>query len=68
MNGGNNMKEKYLTIRDVSHITTLAKSTLYSYVHYQAIPFIKIGGRIVFEEGAVQKWIASKKKEVISRK
>ena len=68
MNGGNNMKDKYLTIEDVSKVTTLAKSTLYSYVHYRTIPFIKIGGRIVFEEGAIQKWINKKEVKEVSRK
>ena len=62
------MKEKLLTIQDLSNITTLAKSTLYSYVHYRTIPFIKIGGRIVFEEGSIQKWINKKEVKVVNRK
>ena len=62
------MKEKYLTIEDVSKVTTLAKSTLYSYVYYQTIPFLRIGGRIVFEEKELQNWIDKKKVKVIERK
>ena len=62
------MKEKLLTIEDLSKVTTLAKSTLYSYVHYRTIPFIKIGGRIVFEEGAILKWINKKQVKEIARK
>ena len=61
------MKEKYLTIEDVSKVTTLAKSTLYSYVHYQTIPFLRIGGRIVFEKKELQNWIDKKKVKVIQR-
>jgi excisionase family DNA binding protein len=62
------MKEKYLTIEDVSKVTTLAKSTLYNYVYYQTIPFLRIGGRIVFEEKDLQNWIDKKKVKVIQRK
>jgi excisionase family DNA binding protein len=61
------MKENYLTIEDLSNVTTLAKSTLYSYVHYRAIPFIKIGGRIVFEEGAIKKWMKKKEVKTVNR-
>ena len=68
MYGGNKMKEKLLTVQDVSNITTLAKSTLYSYVHYRTIPFVKLGGRIVFENGAIQKWINKKQVKEIKRK
>ena len=62
------MKEKLLTIQDVSNVTTLAKSTLYSYVHYRTIPFIKLGGRIVFENSAIQKWINKKQVKEVKRK
>ena len=62
------MKEKLLTIEDLSKVTTLAKSTLYSYVFHRSIPFIKLGKRIVFEEGAIQKWIDKKQVKEVSRK
>jgi len=68
IDGGKTMKEKYLTIEDVSKVTTLAKSTLYSYVYYKTIPFLRIGGRIVFEEKDLQNWIDKKKVKVIERK
>jgi excisionase family DNA binding protein len=63
-----NMKEKYMTVSEVSTLTTLAKSTLYTYVHYQTIPFIRIGGRIVFEEDAVKEWIGKKRVKETERK
>ena len=62
------MKEKYMTIEDASRVTTLAKSTLYGYVFHRSIPFIKIGGRIVFEESAIQKWLNKKQVKEVTRK
>ena len=61
------MKQKYLTISDTSKLTTLAKSTLYSYVHFQAIPFLRIGGRIVFEEESIKKWMDNKRIREVKR-
>ena len=61
------MKQKYLTISDASKLTTLAKSTLYSYVHFQAIPFLKIGGRIIFEEESIKKWMDKKQIKEVKR-
>ena len=62
------MKEKYMTIEEASRVTTLAKSTLYSYVFHRAIPFIRIGGRIVFEEEVLQKWMRRKEVKEVRRK
>lgn len=62
------MKEKYLTINDLSKITTLAKSTLYTYSRYNQIPFLRIGGRIVFEEDKIKKWIDKKRVKEINRR
>jgi len=62
------MKEKYINIAEASRLLTLAKSTLYTYVHYRTIPFAKVGGRIVFEEETLRKWMKKKEKGVVSRK
>jgi excisionase family DNA binding protein len=57
---------KYLSVSQAANHITLAKSTLYEYVHYRKIPFIKIGQRIVFETAALDKWMKKHaKKEVI---
>ena len=62
------MKERYLTISDVSTATTLAKSTLYNYVQNKKIPFIKVYGRILFEDGALQKWIDKKQVREVEKR
>jgi excisionase family DNA binding protein len=54
------MAQKYLNVRSASEYLTLAKSTLYTYVHYRQIPFVKIGERIVFEKARLDKWVRSK--------
>ena len=57
------MAKKYLSIFEASKYLTLARSTIYTYIHYQKIPFMKIGGRIVFEETVLDKWMQSKQKK-----
>jgi excisionase family DNA binding protein len=61
------MKEKYLNIADASQFTTLVKSTLYSYVHYRVMPFTRIGGRIVFEERTLRKWLEKRRVKEVKR-
>ncbi|MDR1902483.1 MAG: helix-turn-helix domain-containing protein [Treponema sp.] len=61
------MKEKYLTVKDASSLTTLSPSTIYSYVHYKVIPYAKIGARIVFEENRLRQWLKSKEKKMVKR-
>jgi excisionase family DNA binding protein len=55
------MAKKYLNVKSASEYLTLAKSTIYTYVHYRQIPFVKIGERIVFEKAKLDSWV--KKKE-----
>ena len=62
------MEKKYLTTKDASELLTLAPSTIYTYVHYRKIPFIKIGGRIAFEENTLNQWMQSKRRGEIKRK
>jgi excisionase family DNA binding protein len=61
------MKDKYLSVQEASEILTLAKSTLYQYIHNRYIPYTKVGGRIVFEEKIIRKWMNRKRKEVIRK-
>jgi excisionase family DNA binding protein len=54
------MAQKYLNVKSASKYLTLAKSTIYTYVHYRQIPFVKIGDRIVFEKAKLDRWVKSK--------
>jgi excisionase family DNA binding protein len=57
------MDGEYLTVKDASKITTLAASTLYTYIHYKKIPILKIGSRIVFEKSELKKWMEARKQK-----
>jgi excisionase family DNA binding protein len=56
------MTQKFLSVKQAAEYLTLASSTLYSYVHYKAIPFTKIGDRVVFEKDRLDRWVKSKTK------
>lgn len=46
-----------LTIKEVSNILKISESTLYRWVHKKVIPFVKIGGKLLFDEDEIQKYI-----------
>jgi excisionase family DNA binding protein len=58
------MDNKYFSLDDVSKILKMAKSTLYAYVGKNKIPFIKIGGKLLFSENDMNIWIDSMKQTV----
>ncbi|MDR3059170.1 MAG: helix-turn-helix domain-containing protein [Prevotella sp.] len=55
------MKDKIITVDDVSKSLNIAKSTVYSYVNQSKIPHIKLEGKILFVEKELDSWIDSKK-------
>lgn len=54
-----------MNIEEAAKFTGLAVSTLRAYVCSRAIPFIKIGTRVVFDSEDLTKWLEDKKVEVI---
>ncbi len=50
------MKNLY-NINDLSKLLNLSASTLYRWVHKKEIPFVKLGGRLLFEEEKIQEYI-----------
>jgi excisionase family DNA binding protein len=56
------MTQKFLSVKQAAEYLTLAPSTLYSYIHYKAIPFAKIGDRVVFKKDRLDRWVKSKSK------
>jgi excisionase family DNA binding protein len=61
------MNTKYLCLEEVSKMLNLAKSTVYSYVGNNKIPYIKLGGKLLFNETDLTGWLDSKKQPVIER-
>ncbi|MDR3142463.1 MAG: helix-turn-helix domain-containing protein [Tannerellaceae bacterium] len=62
------MEINYLNINDVSKKLNIAKSTLYAYVGKNKIPFIKLGGKLLFPESDLTNWLNSMKQAVISER
>lgn len=50
------MKNLY-NIKETSNILKTSESTLYRWVHKKGIPFVKIGGKLLFDEDAIQEYI-----------
>ena len=50
---------KLLNIDAVSELIGIKKSTIYSYVHKKQIPFIKIGGKLLFDLKQIQSFISA---------
>ena len=46
-----------LTIDELSKQLMISKSTLYRWVHKKEIPFVKLGGRLLFESEKIQEFI-----------
>ena len=49
--------EKLLNIQEVSDLTGLPVATLYKCICRKTIPFVKLGGRVLFSPLKIQEWI-----------
>ena len=54
-----------MNIAEAAKFTGLAVSTLRAYVCSRAIPFIKIGTRVVFDSDDLTRWLEERKVKVI---
>jgi len=60
--------QKLLHIEETSELIGLAVPTIYKAVCQKKIPFIKIGGRLLFDPERLKKWVDSHKVEPIGSK
>lgn len=60
------MIDDFLTIDDVSKKLELSKSCLYNYVSKSKIPYLKLGGKLLFTEMDLNTWIESKKVKAVN--
>jgi excisionase family DNA binding protein len=51
------MEQNLLKLTDLSKMLNIAKSTIYNYAKKGDIPYIKIGGKILFSEKAINEWM-----------
>jgi excisionase family DNA binding protein len=55
--------EQLLTIKEVCDLFQVSPSLVYKWIHYQYIPYIKIGSLIRFKESEIIRWIKVKEKK-----
>jgi excisionase family DNA binding protein len=48
---------RYLTVEELMVKTRYRKNTIYNLVHRRKIPFFKKGGKLLFDEQAIDLWI-----------
>ncbi len=60
--------DKLLSIKETSEIIGLKIPTIYKYVCCRKIPFIKIGGRVLFDAEKLKAWIQQKSIDPIDAK
>ena len=53
----NSPTEEFLTIPDLSKWSRLSESHLYALVSKKKIPFIKLGGKLLFSTVQIRNWI-----------
>jgi excisionase family DNA binding protein len=54
------MEGKLLKAAEVAELFQVRKSTIYKWVHYGYIPYIKLGSALRFNKKTLQKWIKDK--------
>jgi excisionase family DNA binding protein len=55
------MKPNYMNVQQAAEYLSLARSTVYSYLHQRIIPSSKLAGRVVFERSRLDRWVKSKR-------
>ena len=49
--------EKLLTIKQAADLLNLKTPTIYKKTSNKSIPFIKIGGKLLFKASVLEKWV-----------
>ena len=54
--------EKLLTVKQLAEYLQVSQALVYKWVHYDFIPYIKIGTLVRFRLAQVEKWLAKSEK------
>jgi excisionase family DNA binding protein len=54
--------ERLLTVEEVSNTLKVGKSTIYRWVYFNYIPYLRIGGVVRFDKQAVRRWFRKREK------
>lgn len=59
------MERRYLNINELSDYLGIPKGTLYAWVCYKKIPYVKIGRLVKFDLKRIEGWAAENAVEVV---
>lgn len=45
-------------MREIVRYTTLSRASIYRKINDKSIPFLKIGGRVLFDKKVIDRWIS----------
>lgn len=51
------MDQRILTVKEAAAILRVSKSKLYQMVKDNQVPYVALGGRIIFPEGKLMEWV-----------
>jgi len=54
------MDKRLLSVEEVSDFLNISKSSIYTYAQKQAIPCIRLKGRLLFSQNALDTWLQTK--------
>jgi len=56
------MEKDFMNIEQASAYLSLAKSTLYTYVSKDTVPYIKLGSKVIFDKNDLARWLNGMKR------
>ena len=56
-----------MTVKQIAEYLNISVSTVYGMVSARRIPFLKIGSRVLFDLGAVKRWISKNSYNALSQ-
>jgi len=57
---------KYLTVDEAAELLRLKKQTLYKWICQRKIGSISLGGRTLFQQEELEKWVEQRKRKAIT--
>ena len=54
--------EKLLTVKDLAKVLRVSEALVYKWVHYEYVPFIKMGTLVRFKWTKVEEWLKKQEK------
>lgn len=57
---------KYLTVDEIADMLRVKRQTIYVWITKRQIPSISLGGRTLFDEAEISRWISAKNRKPIN--